>query len=99
LALSGIVRIIYSTVDDGKIRAGKFFDGKILFGEMLSLWNTRGDRILTKIFLKDLVAVIGSCNTLAMINWTIMRNTTKIAQFRLQTSIRNGQKDAGYFVI
>ncbi|MDR1890861.1 MAG: PfkB family carbohydrate kinase, partial [Puniceicoccales bacterium] len=70
-----------STGDYGETRAVEFSDGKILFGEMLSLCKTTVDSILAKISPKDLVAAIDSCDAFAVTNWTMMRNTTSIAQF------------------
>ncbi|MDR2779485.1 MAG: carbohydrate kinase family protein [Puniceicoccales bacterium] len=70
-----------STGDYGETRAIEFSDGKILFGEMLSLHKTTVDSILAKISPQDLVATIDLCDAFAMTNWTMMRHMTDIAQF------------------
>ncbi|MDR1173676.1 MAG: PfkB family carbohydrate kinase [Puniceicoccales bacterium] len=70
-----------STGDYGETRAIEFFDGKILFGEMLSLSQTTVHSILAKISPKDLVSIIDSSDAFAMVNWTMMQHMTSIAQF------------------
>ncbi|MDR1528523.1 MAG: PfkB family carbohydrate kinase [Puniceicoccales bacterium] len=70
-----------STGDYGETRAIEFSDGKILFGEMLSLSQTTVHSVLAKISPKDLVSIIDSSDAFAMVNWTMMQHMTSIAQF------------------
>ncbi|MDR0693111.1 MAG: PfkB family carbohydrate kinase [Puniceicoccales bacterium] len=70
-----------STGDYGETRAIEFSDGKILFGEMLSLSQTTVDSILAKISPQGLVSIIDSSDAFAMVNWTMMQHMTSIARF------------------
>jgi sugar/nucleoside kinase (ribokinase family) len=70
-----------STGDYGETRAIEFSDGKILFGEMLSLAQTTVHSILAKISSKNLVSAVDSSDAFAMVNWTMMQHMTSIARF------------------
>ncbi|MDR1595937.1 MAG: PfkB family carbohydrate kinase [Puniceicoccales bacterium] len=65
----------------GETRAVEFFDGKILFGEMLPLLDASLENLLEKISKSDFTGLIDGCDAVALANWTMMPHMSAIAKF------------------
>ncbi|MDR1413362.1 MAG: PfkB family carbohydrate kinase [Puniceicoccales bacterium] len=67
----------------GETRAVEFSDGKIIFGELLSLSKVGVPDLLGKMSKEELVGLIDHCQAFALVNWTMMPHVSDIARFFL----------------